>query len=304
MDEAIKKFIKYLENEKHYSKQTVSSYNFDLLGFNNYLKENELDFKYLTADDVQDYINFLKINKYKASSINRKIVCLRSFYKFYCLRIDNTFQNIMINYKTIKQGKRLPHDLFVEQIKVILTPNEKNPLLALRNQCIILLLLNTGMRVSECSNLNLLDVDLIGNAIRVFGKGHKERSVYYLPSLNSYLNDYLTNCRNVLLNNNKSEAFFISSKGCRITTRAIENILNDRAKQSSFYFKASPHMLRHTFATNLLNNNVDLKIVQELLGHSSLATTQIYTHVSKARLKKVYEDTHPVAKAINELKEK
>ena len=304
MDETINKFIKYLENEKHYSKQTVSSYNFDLIGFNNYLKENKLEFQTLTVDDIQDYINFLKINKYMSSSINRKIVCLRSFYKFYSLRIDSTFQNIMINYKTIKQGKRLPHDLFVEQIKVILTPNEKNPLLALRNQCIILLLLNTGMRVSECSNLNLLDVDLNGNAIRVFGKGHKERSVYYLPSLNSYLNDYLTNCRNTLLNNNKSEAFFISSKGSRITTRAIENILNDRAKQSSFYFKVSPHMLRHTFATNLLNNNVDLKIVQELLGHSSLATTQIYTHVSKARLKKVYEETHPVAMAINELKEK
>lgn len=302
MDGAISKFIKYLKDEKHYSEKTISSYNFDLLIFNKYLKDNDLKFDFLTTDDIQEYINFLKINNYKATSINRKIVCLRSFYKFYCTNVDSTFKNIMINYKTIKQAKKLPRDLFIEQIKVILTPNEKNQILAIRNQCVILLLLNTGMRVSECANLNLLDVDIIDNAIRVFGKGNKERSVYYLPSLNTYLNDYLTNCRNVLLNNNKSEAFFISSKGSRITTRAIENILNDRAKQSSFYFKVSPHMLRHTFATNLLNNNVDLKIVQELLGHSSLATTQIYTHVSKTHLKKVYDETHPVAKAINKLK--
>ena len=213
--------------------------------------------------------------------------------------MDKEISNPMINYSTLKAPSRLPKDLFNEQIKILITPNEKKQDYAIRNQCIILLLLNTGMRVSECCNLNLLDVDLDDQTIRVFGKGNKERSVFFMPSVLPFLKSYLDEIRPKLLANSTNEAFFIGSKGTRITSRSIENILNDRAKQSKIPFKVTPHMLRHTFATNLLNNDADIKMVQELLGHSSLSTTQIYTHVSKARLQRVYENSHPMAKALH-----
>ena len=209
----------------------------------------------------------------------------------------------MITYSTLKTPSRLPKDLFKEQVKVLLIPNEKKEIYAIRNQCIILLLLNTGMRVSEITNLDLLDVDIEEQTIRVFGKGSKERMVFFMPSVIPYLNKYLNDIRNDLLLDKNDQAFFIGSKGTRITSRAIQQMLNNRASQANPPFKVTPHMLRHTFATSLLNNDVDLKIVQDLLGHSSLSTTQIYTHVSKARLQKVYAENHPMAKALNKIKE-
>lgn len=299
MDKAIDLFINYLNKVKHYSEATISSYFFDLKKFSNYLSENNILVSEVNKDDVLDYMNNLKKNNYKATSINRKIVCLRSFYKFYCNEINTNFINPLLNYNSLKTPKRLPKDLFNEQVKVLLTCNEEKEHYAIRNQCIVLLLLNTGMRVSELTNLDINDVDLNENCIRVFGKGKKERMVFFLPSVNKHLNEYINEYRNKFLPVADSKALFLSSKGCRITARAIENILNNRAKQSSQPFKVTPHMLRHTFATTLLNNDLDLKMLQELLGHSSLAATQVYTHVSKQRLKKVYDNSHPLAKLKN-----
>lgn len=292
------KYLDYLLNIKHYSKKTISSYYFDLKSFDDYLTINNISIDDCNIKDVQDYMNNLKRNNYKITSINRKIVCLRSFYKYYVNNVNINSNNPMLNYTTLKTPKRLPKDLFLEQIKILLKPNEKKEIYAIRNQCIILLLLYTGIRVSECSNLNVMDIDLEECAIRVVGKGNKERMVFFMPSILQYLNNYLNNVRPKLLNFKEDDALFIGSKGSRITPRAIEDILNNRAKQAIPPFKVTPHMLRHTFATTLLNNDTDLKIVQELLGHSSMQTTQIYTHVSKERLKNVYQKTHPLAKAI------
>lgn len=302
MEKAIEKYIDYLTYVKHFSKQTISAYKFDLYKLNEYLKNNYIDFIDITDKDISSYINGLKINNYKVSSLNRKIVCFRSFFKYYVNNIDSTINNPMINFSTLKTPKRLPKDLFLEQVKILLTPNEKKEEYAIRNQCIIMLLFYSGLRVSECSNLNLIDIDLKEHTVRVFGKGNKERSVFFQDSLDYYLNKYLNDIRSHSLADKNDEALFINNKGSRITTRAIENILKERAKQSKTPFKVTPHMLRHTFATNLLNNDVDLKILQELLGHASLSTTQIYTHVSKARLKKVYDKTHPMAKKLSMLK--
>lgn len=303
MEELITKYLNYLRNVKHYSEKTISSYFFDLQGFASFIYHNNLDYQNLIDKDVQEYINSLRLKHQAITTLNRKIVCLRNFYKFCVVEVDSSINNPMINYKTLKSPARLPKDLFSEQIQVLIQPNEKKREYAIRNQCIILLLLNTGMRVSECVNLNLIDVDLIENTIRVLGKGNKERIVFFMPSVVPYLETYLKEIRPKLLLNPLDEAFFINSKGSRITSRAIENILNERAKQAKIPFKVTPHMLRHSFATNLLNNDVDIKMVQELLGHSSLSTTQIYTHVSKKRLQKVYEETHPMAKALKEIKQ-
>ena len=303
MEQAIQSYIEYLNKVKHYSKATISSYNFDLQKFSIYLKENDIKIDEVIDKDVQDYMKLLKINNYEITSINRKIVCLRNFFKYYVTEINENANNPMINYSTLKAPKRLPKDLFLEQVKILLKPNENRKELANRNQCIILLLLYTGMRVSELCNLNVLDVDIDECCVRVFGKGSKERMVYFMPSLIPFLNEYLENVRPGLLLDKKDEALFINSKGQRISPRAIQILLKERALQSDTPFDVSPHMLRHTFATNLLNNDTDLKIVQELLGHESLSTTQIYTHVSKARLQKVYNETHPMAVALNKRKQ-
>lgn len=302
MEIAIKKYIDYIKYTKRFSNQTVKAYFSDLNHFFSYVINKKIEFNEISEYDVSDYINYLKRNKYKVTSLNRKIVCLRSFYKYYVNNVNNDIINPMINYSTLKAPKRLPKDLFLEQVKVLLTPNERKKEYAIRNQCIIMLLLYTGMRVSECCNLNILDIDMDEHTIRVFGKGNKERSVFYMPSIDDYLNEYINNIRNTLIKDQNEQAVFIGSKGGRITSRAIENILNDRSKQSLNPFKVTPHMLRHTFATTLLNNNMDLKMLQELLGHSSLSTTQIYTHVSKARLKRVYNETHPMAVRLNLIK--
>lgn len=303
MKQTIEEYTNYLKNVKHYSKQTISSYHFDLKDFLSFCIDNELTIESITDKDINQYVAKLKVNKYNVTSINRKIVCLRNFFKFYVNELNENGNNPMVNYSTIKAAKRLPSYLFKEQIKSLLVPCEKKRIYEIRNQCIILLLINTGMRVSEIANLNLLDLDLKEQVVRVFGKGSKERMVFFMPSLIPYLIEYIENIRPILVEKtNEKNALFIGSKGSRITTRAIENILNDRANNAPTPFKVSPHMIRHTFATGLLNEDVDIKMVQELLGHSSLSTTQIYTHVSKARLKKVYENTHPVAKKLNEIK--
>lgn len=303
MNVEFEEYLNYLKNILHYSDKTISSYYFDLKDFSSYLAKNNIRVDECVYQDIQDYMNSLKIGGYKVTSINRKIVCLRSFYKYYTNEKNPNMDNPMITYSTLKTPSRLPKDLFKEQVKVLLIPNEKKEIYAIRNQCIILLLLNTGMRVSEITNLDLLDVDIEEQTIRVFGKGSKERMVFFMPSVIPYLNKYLNDIRNDLLLDKNDQAFFIGSKGTRITSRAIQQMLNNRASQANPPFKVTPHMLRHTFATSLLNNDVDLKIVQDLLGHSSLSTTQIYTHVSKARLQKVYAENHPMAKALNKIKE-
>ena len=303
MTKTIDEYIYYINNIKHYSKQTVSSYNFDLKDFLSFCNDNEITMTNITDKDINQYISDLKIRNYSVTSINRKIVCLRNFFKFYVNEVNENGNNPMINFSTLKTPKRLPKDLFKQQVKDLLIPCEKKQIYAIRNQCIILLLLNTGMRVSELTSLDLLDIDLQETCIRVFGKGSKERIVFFMPSVVPYLENYINDVRPVLLNGKENEnALFIGSKGSRITPRAIENILNDRASRASVPFKVTPHMLRHTFATSLLNEDVDIKMVQELLGHASLSTTQIYTHVSKARLKKVYEKTHPAAKTLSKHK--
>ena len=298
MEEYLKKYINYLKNNKKYSENTYKSYYRDLNLFFIFLKKENLEIEQVNDDILQIYISSLKGKNYKVTSLNRKIVAIKGFYKYYCRFINTNFTNSLVNYESLKIAKRLPKDLFEEQVKSLLTICEKKPIYAIRNQSIILLLLYTGMRVSELCNLDILDIDLQEKCIRVYGKGNKERMVFFSEYCLTYLEQYLNEYRKTLLQDKNNEAVFISSKGTRITPRAIEQILNIRASNSLNPFKVTPHMLRHTFATALLNNDVDLRTVQELLGHESLSTTQIYTHVSKQHLKKVYSETHPLAKSL------
>ena len=226
---------------------------------------------------------------------------MRGFYTYYIKRNELDIENPLLTIPLLKMDKPLPKDLFLEQVQSLLHICEKKYELGIRNQCIVALLFQSGMRVSELCQLNVEDVDLEEQVIRVIGKGNKERRVYFQKSAQSYLKEYLNYAYGQLLQKNPTQqALFVNQNGHRLTPRMVQVLLQNRANQAATPFKVSPHMLRHTFATYLLNQNADLKMVQELLGHESLSTTQIYTHISKKRLKEVYESNHPLAKRLKE----
>ncbi len=298
--QSIEAYIQYLLNNKGYSMNSCQSYQRDLNQFAKFLAEYEANLEEVNEPFFRQYLAYLHQLKQNKRSINRKIISIRGFYHFYIKKNHLEMENPLINIPLLKTDKPLPKDLFMEQMKSLMIISEKPYELGHRNQCIVYLLFQTGMRVSELCNLKLIDVDLEDGSIRVLGKGNKERIVYFKENAKTLLKEYLEMIRPRLLNKDlPTDYFFLSYHGKPMSSRSIQYLLQARADVAPIPFKVSPHMLRHTFATNLLNHDADLKTVQELLGHESLSTTQIYTHVSKKRLKEVYENTHPLAKNLN-----
>lgn len=284
----INSFINYLVVEKNYSDKTVKSYEDDLNSFALEINKNLLD---ITEEDIINYLKVLKDNKYKKTSVSRKISSLKSFYKY-------------INFKKIKEGynpttyilypkkdKKLPNFIeyneLEEMIQSSLEGKNKE-----RNNLIIELLYATGVRVSELVNIKLNDIDFNDQSIRVMGKGSKERIVYYGEYALNALNSYINGERKETLNNIDSEWLFSNKKGDHLSTRMIELIIDKIMKNVSIKSKVSPHTLRHTFATHLLNSGCDIRVVQELLGHENLTTTEVYTHITSEELRNTYNKFH------------
>lgn len=300
----IEQYGQYLLQIKGYSKDTVLAYQQDLKQFLDFLNEKKMLIEEVDEEWFQFYLAKLHAQHQSKRSINRKIISLRGFYTYYIKVNHLSIENPLLTLSLLKTDKPLPKDLFLEQVQSLLVMSEKKYEIGLRNQCIVLLLFQSGMRVSELTSLNQEDVDLEEQVIRVIGKGNKERRVYFKESAKKYLMEYLTYAYPQLtLKNPTEQAFFVNQNGHRLTSRMIQILLQQRANMAPKPFKVSPHMLRHTFATHLLNQNADLKMVQELLGHESLSTTQIYTHVTQKRLKEVYESNHPLAKKLKEKKD-
>lgn len=281
-------FYKYLD-AKGYSTNTISSYKKDLEQFNVYSK-GKFDLDY---NDIRSYLQFLHNKKYTNKSIARHISSLKSFYK-YLNKNEIIKENPCLLISNPKIEKKLPNYMNYNDLEILFTIPDKNDVLGLRNLLILELLYSTGIRVSELVNIKLSDIDFNNNRIYILGKGNKERYVLYGKICNDLLNEYLLNSRSKL--NKNSEFLLLNKFGNKITDRAIRMIIDDIVKKSSLKLNISPHTLRHTFATHLLNEGADLKIVQELLGHENIATTGIYTHVSNEHLRKVYLDAHPRAK--------
>ena len=302
----MKKYIElyafFLKNEKNYSNYTIISYRNDLIQFFNYLKL----YRILKDDKIEDvdrsvmrkYIVYLKKSDYSARSISRKISTVRSFFKF-CLREGIIKVNPTINLITPKIDKKLPYFLYLQEVnKLIETPLE-NTIFGIRDRAILELLYGTGIRVGELVNLNICNIDLYEKTIIVFGKGSKERILPLgNPSIRA-IQEYLTSRnlseKKIFVNKNDLEALFLNRLGGRLTTRSIRRIIIKYMKMAGLNKKISPHVLRHSFATHLLGGGADLRSVQELLGHKSLSTTQIYTHITKERLKTIYKKSHPRA---------
>lgn len=293
MDKYITLFLNYLVNERNYPNDTtVKNYELDLLNYQDFLKENNLNYLKITKDDIRSYLKYLDKLKYKNSSISRHLSSLRTFYSF--LVNEGVIEsNIFKSISSPKKKKQLPNFLQYDEVEKMLSVCDLKEPLHIRNRLIIETLYDTGIRVSELVNIKLNDLNIATKEIRVLGKGSKERIVYFGDYEIDILNLYLNQARPKLLKNKSSDYLLLNHLGDRLTDRGVRLIIDDVIKKASLKHKVSPHTLRHTFATHLLNEGADLKSVQELLGHSSLSTTQIYTHVSNERLRSVYLKSHP-----------
>ena len=294
MDKDLVRFIRYLDVERNYSKHTIKNYSIDIDNFLNYCKENKFDKYNVKYSNVKKYLIVLYELKYSNATISRKISSLRTFYDY--LYDNNLVTNNIFNYiSSPKKEKKLPKYISNEDVSIIFDiPDIKTPI-GMRNRLIIELLYGTGIRVSELCNIKISDIDLKNKSIRILGKGSKERIVYFGDICLRILNSYIKDARCELLRNKSNDYLIVGAykKDKKISVRSVELIINEIIRLAAIKKNISPHTFRHTFATHLLNEGCDILIVKELLGHSSLDTTGIYTHVSNERLRNVYLKSHP-----------
>ena len=294
MDEkSIEEFLSYLENIKNYSSETIKNYDKDLkdfLGFmNSKYKENDI---YVEVDyqNIRDYLAKLHRKKYSKATISRHISSLKSYFKYYAR--EKGQKNPMTFIEHPKQDRKLPHYLSYEEVEKLLEGPDLSEKMGLRDACILECLYSTGCRISELVNIQIKNIDFKDYTIKILGKGNKERYLFYGEKLNKKLNDYLK-VRPQLLNNQNHDYLFVNTKGNKIGDRDVRTMISKIVKKVGIKTNVSPHVLRHTFATHMLEEGADLRTVQELLGHENLVTTQIYTHISNEYLRKVYLNTHP-----------
>lgn len=295
----IKSFLVHLKKEKNFSKNTLISYETDLKELETFLekKKGKVNFKEIDRNILRDFVIDLNLKKKSFITIARKISSIRSFFKF--LKRKNIIRKNPASYLiTPKKEKRLPEVLSVEQMIKILEKTREENVWARRDKAILELFYSTGIRLSELAGLDFASIDYTGETIRVLGKGKKERIVPVGKKAILAIKDYLFLRK--LLSDIKTKALFVNRQKQRLSERSIARIVKKNLSQVSEVKKKSPHIIRHTFATHLLDEGADLMAVKELLGHKNLSTTQIYTHVSVERLKKIYKQAHPRAEKIGD----
>jgi integrase/recombinase XerC len=290
MERFIDKFINYLKIEKNYSEHTLRCYGSDLKELASFL-ENK-DPKGISHLHLRRYLAHLKQKNLSKRTIVRKLGAIRSFFRF-LLRERHIKANPVDSVFTPKLDKKLPEFLDSESIIKLITSPAKGEVSGLRDRAILEVLYSTGMRVSELVGLNKEDVDLIAGAAKVRGKGKKERITLLGRQAQHALDDYVK--RRKETGSGETKALFLNRLGTRLTDRSVRRVIDKYIRQCSIEQKISPHSIRHSFATHMLNNGADLRSVQELLGHKNLSTTQIYTHLSTKRIQEMYSKAHPRA---------
>lgn len=284
-------FSNFLLIDKKYSNETINSYMNDLSKFYEYLNKHNLDIYNLKRKELLNYSNFLKNEKLSATSINHNISVLKSFYKF--LVINESFKfNPIDSLESPKKNKVLPKVLSYEEVKKILDVDLINKY-SYRDKAMLELMYATGLRVSELVNLKLTDVDLNNDILKTMGKGSKERVIPIGDYSIYYLKKYIKEYRPQLLKKENTEYLFLNNLGKKISRQSFFNIVKKEAIKKNIKTNFSPHTLRHSFATHLLDRGADIVSIKEMLGHSSLATTQIYTHISDKKLQEDYNKFHP-----------
>lgn len=290
-------FYRYLEVERGYSEKTVAAYRGDFSVFQTFLNDSG-NGNYLELDhrDVRVYLAYLNEQGYSRNTISRKIASLRAFYQF-LLREEVIAENPFTYVHLKKKNQKLPRFFYEKEMAALFEAVAGEEPLQQRNRGLLEILYGSGLRVSECANLKLGDIDWSGGVLLVLGKGNKERYVPFSEHTRGALQEYLAEGRQTLMAKKKQthSFIFVNNQGNPLTSRGIRYILDQVIKKSSLDSQIHPHMLRHTFATHLLNNGADMRTVQELLGHVNLSSTQIYAHVTKESLQKNYRHFHPRA---------
>jgi integrase/recombinase XerC len=295
----IDEFLIYLQVNKNFSMHTLESYGLDLRQFSVFFdKEPITSVELINHLLIRRYLAELKEKQLARKSIARKISCLRSFFKFLC-RQGYISNNPLIGISIPKLEKRLPEFLYPEELESLLNLPDQSNYLGIRDQAILEIFYSSGLRLQELVGLTIADLDLEGGYLRVFGKGAKERLVPIGGCAKRALLKYLKEVRTELLaksnNPNQTVHVFLNYRGTRLSGRSIQRLMDKYLQQLALHRKISPHTLRHTFATHLLENGADLRVVQELLGHVDISSTQIYTHLTKERIRAVYLKSHPRA---------
>jgi integrase/recombinase XerC len=297
-EDLIAMFSTYLQSERHYAKNTITAYLDDIETLRTFLIKEDLGHLSAVTDRIaRFYVSYLH-DQYTPKSIRRKISSLKSFYHLLVMRKaieNNPFQNVQLP----KDKKLLPKIIYEDDMADFLNRIDSSSDLGLRNAAIFELLYASGIRVGEITSIAIRDIDFLNQTVLVHGKGSKDRYVPIHTRGIELIRAYISNARPTLVARSRVEDhhhLFLNYKGFPLTDRGVRDILDRELKRQSSLLQMSPHAFRHSFATHLLDRGVDLRSVQEMLGHKSLSTTQIYTKLSKEKLKDVYMKTHPRAK--------
>ncbi|MFC1752416.1 tyrosine recombinase XerC [Thermoproteota archaeon] len=288
----IEKFLDFLELERHYSPHTLSNYQRDLDSFYQFTdKDNTLDIGELTPRICRQYLYQMESKDYHSRTIARRIAALRSFWRYLIGKgyaQDNPWEFLTLP----KQKRALPEVLFTNEMTRFLENMDISKPAGIRNRSVCELIFSSGLRISELVSMNLSNIDLDAKEIKILGKGNKERIVLFGEKAKTCLLSYLDNVRSSWMKKD-TDAVFLSQRGERLTARSIQRMILSESVKQGLDKHITPHTLRHSFATSLFDGGADLRTVQELLGHSSLSTTQIYTHLSNEKIQESYKKAHP-----------
>ncbi|MDX1957150.1 MAG: site-specific tyrosine recombinase XerD [Leptospiraceae bacterium] len=288
----VENFQEYLSVEKGLSENSIDSYGYDLNKFKSYMEKHQIDLLEVQTKDIMKFLGEEKSRKISSKTLAREVVAIRQFYKY--LRDEKQLDfNPTDKIGTPEVMREIPDHLTTAEIDELFNSINEENIYELRDKCIFELLYSSGLRISEACNLKVPDVDLINMSITVEGKGGRERLVPFGEKALKILNDYFSKSRPEILKSRNCEYVFVSKKGSYINRKSVWRLLNVYILRTGIKKKVTPHTLRHSFATHLLENHADLRAVQELLGHIDISTTQIYTHMANKTLKEVHKKFHP-----------
>ncbi len=300
--EAINSFLNYLTVEKGFSENTIVAYRNDLYQLASFVEEEAArrglipSWSSFGRQGMLSYLLNLKERNYAATTAARKVAAAKSFFSFMVAE-GNIKDNPTLNVASPRIGKSLPRPISISQVRRLLEqPTKLSTLEAKRDRAILELLYASGMRVSELVSLNLGDINIDSGDVRCFGKGHKERLIPIAPRAALSVKEYLQETRSHLAHDETEQALFLNRRGDRLTRQGLWQILKGYAKSAGLDKEITPHTLRHSFATHMLNGGADLRSVQELLGHANISTTQVYTHLTTEHVRRIYDKSHPRAK--------
>lgn len=300
MERQLQQFLKFVDQRNTGSAHTMDAYERDIQDFITFLESQAVaSFDQVDRIVVMNYIADLRMRggrqgAMKNTTVARHLSSLRSFYH-YLNTYDSVIHNPFLYVKSPKRAKRIPEFLFYDEMDAFLSSIDEQDAAGIRNRAMFEIMYACGLRVSEVVNLKLSDIDFQDQILHILGKGDKQRLVPFYDLAKAKLIAYIEAVRRLWMHQETHDFVFINQRGMQLTTRGVQYLMEKQAALSNLHIHVHPHMFRHTFATHLLDNGADLRVVQELLGHSSLSTTQIYVHVTQDRLKKVYDHAHPRA---------